>query len=125
MQYSIVRKSECSKYDFGYVLFSPEFFLQDKLVCWKLLEKEHTYLVNNYFSHIKETVNEIDEKVICYDLTDGLPKFLMKALKFQILEAQRKLPKQAILQFQDWVPISKKWGLLKIEKLSSYFQRSF
>ena len=76
MQYSIVKKSKCEKYDFGYLLFSPEFFLQDKLANWEILDTKADKVVSDYFSHIKDTVNEIDENVICYDLTNALSKFL-------------------------------------------------
>ena len=76
MQYSIVKMSECSKYDFGHFLnFSPEFFLNDKISCWQILEKQSTSKLNQHYLHVKDIVNEIHQQSICYDLTDGLPKF--------------------------------------------------
>jgi len=75
MQSSVVSKRECAEYDFGHLLFSPEFFLTDKLDSWRLLQKQAPKSVCDYFHHIDQTVNQISEPSVCYDLTDGLPKF--------------------------------------------------
>lgn len=125
MQYSIVRKSECSKYDFGYILFSPEFFLQDKLACWKLLEKEHTYLVNDYFFHIKETVNEIDEKVICYDLTDGLPKFFDGGAEVSDIGSTKKIAKAGDFAISRLRSYLEEMGIVEDKKIKQLFSTEF
>ena len=125
MQYSIVRKSECSKYDFEYMLFSPEFFLQDKLACWKLLEKEHTYLVNDYFSHIKETVNEIDEKVICYDLTDGLPKFFDEGVEVSDIGSTKKIAKAGDFAISRLRSYLEEMGIVEDKKTKQLFSTEF
>ena len=125
MQYSIVRKSECSRYDFGYMLFSPEFFLRDKLACWKLLEKEHTYLVNDYFSHIKETVNEIDEKVICYDLTDGLPKFLDEGVEVADIGSTKKIAKAGDFAISRLRSYLEEMGIVEEREIQQLFSTEF
>ena len=43
---------------------------------WEILDTKADKVANDYFFHVKDTVNEIDEEVICYDLTDALSKFL-------------------------------------------------
>ena len=75
MQYSVINKSKCSKYDFGNSLLSPDFFLRDKLTNWQMLVKKSSKVVTDYFSYITDTCKEVSQDIICYDLTDGLPKF--------------------------------------------------
>ena len=91
MEYSIIKKSECSKYDFGHFLFSPEFFLNDKLKYWQILAKNSEQLVQDCFFHIRETVNKIDEEVICYDLTDGLSKFFDNGVETNHIKSTKKI----------------------------------
>lgn len=91
MQHSIVKKSQCEKYDFGYFLFSPEFFLEDKLENWEILATQANETVSYYFSHIKDTVNAIDKNVICYDLTDGLSKFLDNGTHTNYIRSTKKI----------------------------------
>ena len=125
MQYSIVKKSECSRYDFGYMLFSPEFFLQDKLACWNLLQKEHTYLVNDYFFYIKDSVNKINQKVICYDLTDGLPKFFDGGIEVSDIRSTKKIAKAddfAISRLRSYL---EEMGIVENKKIKQLFSTEF
>ena len=73
---SVMNLSECAKYDFGHFLFSPEFFLEDKVSNWNALDSKSENPTNHYFDLCKNTVNKIDETHVCYDLTDALSKFL-------------------------------------------------
>jgi len=75
MKYSVIQKSEMSRYDFGHDLLSPDFFLPDKVEMWDALKRTSVRTLSNYFDCIDDTRNSCDGEVICYDLTDGLPKF--------------------------------------------------
>ena len=107
------------------MLFSPDFFLEDKLACWKLLEKEHTYLVNDYFSHIKETVNEIDEKVICYDLTDGLPKFFDGGVEASDIRSRKKIAKAGDFAISRLRSYLEEMGIVEKKKIKQLFSTEF
>ena len=91
MHYSIIKKSQCEKYDFGHFLFSPRFFLQDKLTYWDTLETQANGTISDYFFHVKDTINEIDDEVICYDLTDALLKFLTDGIQTNHIGSTKKV----------------------------------
>lgn len=78
MQHSILKRSECAKYDYAHFLLSPYFFLADKLKCWKILGANSRQVVSDCFLHVQDKVKSTskDEETICYDLTHALPKFL-------------------------------------------------
>ena len=94
MQCSILKKSDCAKYDFGHLLFSPEFFLEDKLGNWENLDKRSSKVVDGYFLHVKDTVQTIDQNSICYDLTDGLPKFFDRGIEISAVNSTKKVAKE-------------------------------
>ena len=94
MQYSIVEKSKCEKYDFGHLLFSPEFFLQDKLANWEILDAKADEVVSDYFFHVRDTVNDTDEKIICYDLADALSKFLNDGIQTTHIGSTKKVARK-------------------------------
>lgn len=94
MQYSILKKSVCSKYDFGHFLLSPTFFLKDKLTNWETLDKKSSQVTTDYFLHIQDTRKEINEKSICYDLTDGLPKFFDGGIEVDEIGSTKKIAQQ-------------------------------
>jgi len=94
MQYSVINKSECSKYDFGNSLFSPDFFLQDKLTTWQTLVKKSSKTVADYFSHIADIRKEVNQDIICYDLTDGLPKFFDGGAEIANIDSAKKVAQE-------------------------------
>ena len=94
MKFSVLLKSECTKYDFGYFLFSPEFFLKDKLDSWNILDEKASKFTSDYFLHVKDTINAINEQSICYDLTDGMPKFLDNGIEVSGIGSAKKIAKQ-------------------------------
>ncbi|MDA8002408.1 MAG: hypothetical protein MPL62_14110, partial [Alphaproteobacteria bacterium] len=94
MQYSIVDKQECAKYDFGFLLFSPDFFMEDKMSNWKLLERKSGKSVADYFQHVKDMVKETKQQAICYDLTDGLPKFLDGGVVVDHIRSAKKVARE-------------------------------
>ena len=75
MKYSVLSKSSMNQYDFGYELLSPDFFLRDKIEAWNAMGKGDTSPLSNYFDNIKDTREKCKDTVICYDLSDGIPKF--------------------------------------------------
>lgn len=93
-QYSVISKSDCSKYGFGRFLWSPEFFQGDKLANWRTLERMSGASVADYFDHIKETVKAIDRPVICYDLTDGIAKFFDTGTEVQRIGSTKKVARE-------------------------------
>jgi type I restriction enzyme S subunit len=93
-QISIIQKSECSKYDFGHSLLSPDFFLKDKIDAWNLLCKKSKYIVSDCFFHIKETTDLVDEISVCYDLTDAIQKFLNDGKNLKIIKSNKKIAKK-------------------------------
>ena len=94
MQYSIIEKSQCEKYDFGHLLFSPRFFLQDKLAYWDTLETQASGTISDYFFHVKDPINAIDDEVICYDLTDALLKFLTDGIQTNHIGSTKKVARK-------------------------------
>ena len=94
MQYSVINKSECSKYDFGNFLFSPDFFLKDKLINWQMLADKSSEVVTDYFLHVKDTCSKINQDVICYDLTDGLPKFFDSGVEVSNIGSTKKVAQE-------------------------------
>lgn len=93
MQTSIVSYSYCRKLDFKHFLFSPDFFLQDKIFCWNKLDEKSTKPVSDYFHHVIDVTKEIKEKSICYDLTDGLSKFMDGGVIVENITNLRKIGK--------------------------------
>ena len=75
MKYSVIQKSEMRQYDFGHDVLSPDFFLPDKVEIWNALKRTSIGTLSYYFDWINDAQNSCDGEVICYDLTDGLPKF--------------------------------------------------
>jgi len=91
MHYSIIKKSQCEKYDFGNFLLSSRFFLEDKLAYWDTLETQANKTISHYFFHVKDTINEISDEVICYDLTDALSKFLHDRIQTNHIGSTKKV----------------------------------
>ena len=90
MRFSIIRSSDCSKYDFGNFLWSPDFFQKDKLHSWRVLEEKSSNDCSHYFLHIRNTINEVNGEAICYDLTDGLTKFLDGGTSVECIGSTKK-----------------------------------
>jgi len=94
VRYSIVRQSVCSEHDFGHFLLSPDFFLGDKISCWEKLGRHSDQCVSDCFLHIKSTVNEVSKDAICYNLTDGLSKFLDGGVALNSIQSHKKTAKK-------------------------------
>ena len=92
MQVSIVNYSELPKYDFNNFLWSPDFFQEDRLKIWSLLESRSNDNLEYYFQHIKKTVKPDNSFVgICYDLTDSLSKFFEKEITTTEIGSTKKV----------------------------------
>ena len=94
MKHSIVSKQECAKYDFGHLLVSPGFYMREKLANWELLDGQSSKSVGDYFLHVKDTVHETEQQAICYDLTDGLPKFLDGGVVVDHIRSTKKVARE-------------------------------
>ncbi len=125
MQCSVVKKSECGKYDFGYCLFSPEFFLQDKLACWEILEKKCSNAVNYYFHHSRDIISRIDEKVVCYDLTDGLPKFFDGGVEVIDIGSAKKAAKKGDFVISRLRSYLEEMGIVESRRTKQLFSTEF
>ncbi len=91
MRFSIVSLSKCAKYDFGYFLWSPEFFQKENLSLRESLQNRPSHSCSHYFKHVKDNVSAINERVVCYDLTDGLTKFFDGGKKTDCISSSKKL----------------------------------
>lgn len=125
MQCSIVKKSECSRYDLGHMLFSPEFFLSDKLICWNLIQKKSKKSVSDLFIHVKETVNEINENAICYDLTDGLPKFFDTGTQISTIISTKKIAKENDFAISRMRSYLEEMGIVEAKNILQLFSTEF
>jgi len=94
MRYSVVNKSECSKYDFGNFIFSPDFFMRDKLDNWRMLADKSNKTVTDFFFHVVDVCKEISRDAICYDLTDGLQKFFEKGVVVSGIASAKKIAQE-------------------------------
>jgi len=94
MRYSVVNKSECAKYDFGNFLFSPDFFMRDKLDNWRMLVGKSSKTVTDFFLHIIDVCEEISRETICYDLVDGLLKFFEKDVLVSRIASAKKIAQE-------------------------------
>ncbi len=125
MQYSIIKLSECSKYDFGHFLFSPEFFLNDKITCWKTLEKQSQNKLNEYYWHIKNIVNKIYQQSICYDLTDGIPKFFDNGTVVENIGSTKKIAQKDDFLISRMRSYLEEMGIVEERKKEQLFSTEF
>ncbi len=125
MRYSIVQKSEMRKYDFGHFLLSPEFFMEDKLKSWDALERNGARPADSYFLHVKDTVNAIDEKVICYDLTDGLTKFFDGGVEVTDIGSMKKIAQEGDFAISRMRSYLEEMGMVERRELKQLFSSEF
>ena len=125
MRFSVVNKSECAKYDFGYFLLNPVFFLEDRLSSWNMLDKKSSESVSDYFSHVNDTVNETKEASICYDLTDGLPKFFDKDICVDNIGSTKKVAKEGDFVISRLRSYLEEMGIVEQKEFAQLFSTEF
>ncbi len=125
MQCSVVKKANCAKYDFGFLLFSPDFFLQDKLANWDILDKLSSKAVCDYFWHIKDTVKEITQPAICYDLTDALSKFFDGGVELTNIRSTKKIAKAGDFLISRMSSYLEEMGIVEKQNIDQLFSSEF
>ena len=113
------------KYDFGHFLLSPEFFMEDKLKSWDALERNGARPADSYFLHVKDTVNAIDEKVICYDLTDGLTKFFDGGVEVTDIGSTKKIAQEGDFAISRMRSYLEEMGMVERRELKQLFSSEF
>ena len=125
MRFSVLNKSECAKYDSGYFLLTPDFFSEDALIHWDILNKKSSKSVSDYFSHIKDTVDEIKEVAICYDLTDALLKFFDKDVTIAEIGSTKKVAKEEDFVISKLRSYLEEMGIVEQKKFPQLFSTEF
>ena len=125
MRFSVLNKSECAEYDFGYFLLTPDFFLKEGLTNWDTLNNRSSKSVSDYFSHIKDTVDEIKEASICYDLTDGLPKFFDKDGCVEDILSTKKIAKEGDFVISRLRSYLEEMGIVERKNFTQLFSTEF
>ena len=125
MRFSVLNKSECAKYDFGYFLLTPDFFSEDALINWDILDKKSSKCVSDYFSHIKDTVDEIKEVAICYDLTDALPNFFDKDVTIAEIGSTKKVAKEEDFVISKLRSYLEEMGIVEQKRFPQLFSTEF
>ena len=91
MKVSILKISDCGKYDFNNFLWSPDFFQKDKLNVWNKFKSKSSNDLDYYFENSNNIVKTIKETVFCYDLTDGLTKFFDSGKETNKIGSDKKI----------------------------------
>ncbi|MEA5001762.1 MAG: restriction endonuclease subunit S [Endomicrobiaceae bacterium] len=90
-QISCIKYTDLLKYSFGYILFSPTYFQNNKLQFWNLLEKQSNKTVADCFNIVTEVVNNINQNIICYDLSHAITKFLLDGNEIDKIGSSKKV----------------------------------
>ena len=125
MQYSVLKKSELKHYDFGYLLFAPDFFLKDKLRSWDLISKGTTKTVSDYFLLVNKTVKQIDCESVCYDLTDGLPKFFDNGSIVDSINSNKKTASEGDFAISRMASYLEEMGIVEAGEKQQLFSTEF
>lgn len=125
MRYSVVNKSECAKYDFGNFLFSPDFFMRDKLDNWRMLADKSSKTVTDFFLHVVDVCNEISREAICYDLTDGLQKFFEKGVVVSRIASAKKIAQEGDFLISRLRSYLQEMGIVESREKDQIFSTEF
>lgn len=59
-----------------------------------MLVRKSSKTVTDYFSHITDIREEVNQGIICYDLTDGLPKFFDGGVEINNIDSAKKVAQE-------------------------------
>jgi hypothetical protein len=91
MQYSIIQYNEMKKYDLGWLILSPDFYMPPKIHAIGRLKGNKT--VQDYFEERNNTVKVLTEGeiAICYDLTHSLGNFFNNGDRVEQIDSMKKV----------------------------------
>ena len=125
MIYSVIKISQCAKYDFKHFLFSPEFFLDDKTTYWDALDSKAHNACNYYYDLIKDTLNKIENDHIVYDLTDALSKFLDSGAQIDRIGSLKKIAQPGDFVISRLRSYLQEMAIVEERKLTQLFSSEF